>query len=50
MMEEAGANYFISQFSFGNLTQQEVLHSAGIFADEMLSAAPAARSAQGHLT
>ena len=36
MADEAGANYFISQFSFGNLTQEEVLHSAGIFAREML--------------
>jgi alkanesulfonate monooxygenase SsuD/methylene tetrahydromethanopterin reductase-like flavin-dependent oxidoreductase (luciferase family) len=36
MLEEAGANYFISQFSFGDLTQQEVLHSAGLFAHEML--------------
>jgi hypothetical protein len=50
MTEEAGANYFISQFSFGNLTQQEVLHSAGIFAREMLPAArePATRAVQGH--
>jgi len=39
MTDEAGANYFISQFSFGNFTQQEVLHSAGIFAREMLPAA-----------
>jgi alkanesulfonate monooxygenase SsuD/methylene tetrahydromethanopterin reductase-like flavin-dependent oxidoreductase (luciferase family) len=38
MADEAGINYFISQFSFGNLTQQEVLHSAGIFAREMLPA------------
>jgi alkanesulfonate monooxygenase SsuD/methylene tetrahydromethanopterin reductase-like flavin-dependent oxidoreductase (luciferase family) len=36
MAGEAGANYFISQFSFGDLTQEEVLHSAGIFAREML--------------
>ena len=36
MADEAGANYFISQFSFGDLTQQEVLHSAGIFAREVL--------------
>ena len=40
MVSEAGANYFISQFSFGDLSQQEVLHSAGIFAHEMISAAP----------
>jgi alkanesulfonate monooxygenase SsuD/methylene tetrahydromethanopterin reductase-like flavin-dependent oxidoreductase (luciferase family) len=36
--EQAGANYFISQFSFGDLTQEEVLHSAGLFAREMLPA------------
>jgi alkanesulfonate monooxygenase SsuD/methylene tetrahydromethanopterin reductase-like flavin-dependent oxidoreductase (luciferase family) len=38
MTEEAGANYFISQFSFGDLTHEEVLHSVGIFAREMLVA------------
>jgi alkanesulfonate monooxygenase SsuD/methylene tetrahydromethanopterin reductase-like flavin-dependent oxidoreductase (luciferase family) len=38
MTEEAGANYFISQFSFGDLTQDEVLHSASLFAREMLPA------------
>jgi hypothetical protein len=42
MTAEAGVNYFISQFSFGDLTHQEVLHSAGLFASEML---PAAREA-----
>jgi hypothetical protein len=36
MAEQAGANYFISQFSFGDLTQAEVLNSAGIFAREVL--------------
>jgi alkanesulfonate monooxygenase SsuD/methylene tetrahydromethanopterin reductase-like flavin-dependent oxidoreductase (luciferase family) len=36
MTGEAGANYFISQFSFGDLRQEEVLHSAGIFAREVL--------------
>ena len=35
-MEEAGVNYFIAQFSFGDLRQEEVLHSAGIFAQEVL--------------
>ena len=35
----AGVSYFISQFSFGNLTHEEVLHSAGIFAKEVLPAA-----------
>ena len=38
MTEEAGVNYFISQFSFGDLGHDEVLHSAGIFAREMLPA------------
>ena len=38
MAGEAGASYFIAQFSFGDLTQQEVLHSAGIFAREVLPA------------
>ena len=38
MAGEAGASYFISQFSFGDLSQQEVLHSAGIFARELLTA------------
>jgi hypothetical protein len=42
MANEAGANYFISQFSFGDLTQEEVLHSAGIFTREVL---PMAREA-----
>jgi alkanesulfonate monooxygenase SsuD/methylene tetrahydromethanopterin reductase-like flavin-dependent oxidoreductase (luciferase family) len=45
MTEEAGANYFISQFSFGDLKQQEALHSAGIFAREVL---PAARERVAH--
>jgi alkanesulfonate monooxygenase SsuD/methylene tetrahydromethanopterin reductase-like flavin-dependent oxidoreductase (luciferase family) len=35
----AGVSYFISQFSFGDLTHEEVLHSAGIFAKEVLPAA-----------
>jgi alkanesulfonate monooxygenase SsuD/methylene tetrahydromethanopterin reductase-like flavin-dependent oxidoreductase (luciferase family) len=36
MADAAGASYFISQFSFGDLSHQEVLHSAGIFAREVL--------------
>jgi alkanesulfonate monooxygenase SsuD/methylene tetrahydromethanopterin reductase-like flavin-dependent oxidoreductase (luciferase family) len=36
---EAGANYFVSQFSFGDLSHAEVLHSAGLFAREVLPAA-----------
>jgi alkanesulfonate monooxygenase SsuD/methylene tetrahydromethanopterin reductase-like flavin-dependent oxidoreductase (luciferase family) len=39
MTEEAGANYFISQFSFGDLAHDEVMHSVGIFAREMLPTA-----------
>jgi alkanesulfonate monooxygenase SsuD/methylene tetrahydromethanopterin reductase-like flavin-dependent oxidoreductase (luciferase family) len=39
MAKEAGANYFISQFSFGDLSHQEVMHSAGLFASEVLPAA-----------
>jgi alkanesulfonate monooxygenase SsuD/methylene tetrahydromethanopterin reductase-like flavin-dependent oxidoreductase (luciferase family) len=39
MTGEAGANYFISQFSFGDLRQEEVLHSVDIFAREMMPAA-----------
>jgi alkanesulfonate monooxygenase SsuD/methylene tetrahydromethanopterin reductase-like flavin-dependent oxidoreductase (luciferase family) len=38
MAAEAGASYFIAQFSFGDLSQQEVLHSAGIFARELIAA------------
>lgn len=38
MADEAGVSYFIAQFSFGDLTQQEVLHSAGIFAREVIPA------------
>lgn len=39
MTSEAGATYFISQFSFGDLSSEEVLHSVGIFAREMMPAA-----------
>jgi hypothetical protein len=38
MAGAAGASYFIAQFSFGDLSHQEVLHSAGIFAREVLPA------------
>jgi alkanesulfonate monooxygenase SsuD/methylene tetrahydromethanopterin reductase-like flavin-dependent oxidoreductase (luciferase family) len=36
MTAEAGANYFIGQFSFGELTHEEVMHSVGLFAREVL--------------
>jgi alkanesulfonate monooxygenase SsuD/methylene tetrahydromethanopterin reductase-like flavin-dependent oxidoreductase (luciferase family) len=39
MVDASATNYFIGQFSFGDLTQEEVLHSAGIFARELLPAA-----------
>jgi len=45
MASEAGASYFITQISFGDLSQQEVLHSAGIFAREVL---PASRERIAH--
>jgi alkanesulfonate monooxygenase SsuD/methylene tetrahydromethanopterin reductase-like flavin-dependent oxidoreductase (luciferase family) len=36
VVDASGANYFIGQFSFGDLSQEEVMHSAGIFAREVL--------------
>jgi alkanesulfonate monooxygenase SsuD/methylene tetrahydromethanopterin reductase-like flavin-dependent oxidoreductase (luciferase family) len=39
MLQAAGANYFISQFSFGDLRHHEVMHSAGLFVREVLPAA-----------
>jgi alkanesulfonate monooxygenase SsuD/methylene tetrahydromethanopterin reductase-like flavin-dependent oxidoreductase (luciferase family) len=47
MAAAAGASYFISQFSFGDLSHQEVLHSAGIFARELLAAPPESGPAKG---
>jgi alkanesulfonate monooxygenase SsuD/methylene tetrahydromethanopterin reductase-like flavin-dependent oxidoreductase (luciferase family) len=38
IVSEAGASYFVAQFSFGDLSHEEVLHSAGIFAREVLPA------------
>ncbi len=43
-MNEAGANYFVGQFAFGDLTLEETLRSVGLFAGEvmpMLERAPA---------
>lgn len=37
--KEAGVNYFISQFSFGDLSHEEETHSAGIFAREAIPVA-----------
>src|SRR5438876_1282342 len=35
-LEEAGANYFVGQFAFGNLSLEETLRSIGLFADEVM--------------
>ena len=43
-LAEAGANYFVGQFAFGNLTQEETLRSIALFAGEvttLLERAPA---------
>ena len=42
MTAEAGATYFISQFSFGDLAHDEVTHSVKLFAREVLPMAQAA--------
>jgi alkanesulfonate monooxygenase SsuD/methylene tetrahydromethanopterin reductase-like flavin-dependent oxidoreductase (luciferase family) len=39
MAKEAGASYFIVQFSFGDLTHEEVKRSAAIFAREVITSA-----------
>lgn len=36
MSEAAGTNYFIGQFSFGDLGHDEVMHSVGLFARDVL--------------
>ncbi len=35
-LAETGANYFVGQFAFGNLTQDETLRSIGLFSDEVM--------------
>jgi alkanesulfonate monooxygenase SsuD/methylene tetrahydromethanopterin reductase-like flavin-dependent oxidoreductase (luciferase family) len=37
-MAEAGTNYFVSQFAFGDLTQAEVLRTVDLFAREVMPA------------
>jgi hypothetical protein len=37
MIDEAGVSYFIAQFSFGDLSHQEVLQSVQIFAEQVVS-------------
>ncbi len=36
-LAEAGANYFVGQFAFGNLTQEETLRSIALFSDEVMT-------------
>jgi alkanesulfonate monooxygenase SsuD/methylene tetrahydromethanopterin reductase-like flavin-dependent oxidoreductase (luciferase family) len=33
---ESGANYFVGQFAFGDLTQKETLRSIGLFSEEVM--------------
>jgi hypothetical protein len=37
-MEEAGTNYFVGQFAFGDLTSTEVLRTIDLFAREVMPA------------
>jgi alkanesulfonate monooxygenase SsuD/methylene tetrahydromethanopterin reductase-like flavin-dependent oxidoreductase (luciferase family) len=37
-MEEAGTNYFVGQFAFGDLTSAEVLRTIDLFAREVMPA------------
>ena len=37
-MEEAGANYFVGQFAFGDLTLAEVLRTVELFVREVMPA------------
>jgi alkanesulfonate monooxygenase SsuD/methylene tetrahydromethanopterin reductase-like flavin-dependent oxidoreductase (luciferase family) len=37
VVEAAGANYFIAQFSFGDLAHEQVLRSAGLFVEHVMS-------------
>jgi hypothetical protein len=37
-MAEAGANYFVAQFAFGDLTRDEVLRTVDLFAREVMPA------------
>jgi alkanesulfonate monooxygenase SsuD/methylene tetrahydromethanopterin reductase-like flavin-dependent oxidoreductase (luciferase family) len=35
-LEASGANYFVGQFAFGDLTQEETLRSIGLFAEQVM--------------
>jgi alkanesulfonate monooxygenase SsuD/methylene tetrahydromethanopterin reductase-like flavin-dependent oxidoreductase (luciferase family) len=37
VVEAAGANYFIAQFSFGDLAHEQVLRSAGLFVEHVMT-------------
>jgi len=36
-LAESGANYFVGQFAFGNLTQEEILSSIALFSEEVMT-------------
>jgi alkanesulfonate monooxygenase SsuD/methylene tetrahydromethanopterin reductase-like flavin-dependent oxidoreductase (luciferase family) len=36
-LAESGANYFVGQFAFGNLTQEETLSSIALFSEEVMT-------------
>ena len=36
-LAESGANYFVGQFAFGNLTLEETLRSIALFSDEVMT-------------
>jgi hypothetical protein len=35
-LAESGANYFVGQFAFGNLSLEETLRSIALFSDEVM--------------
>jgi alkanesulfonate monooxygenase SsuD/methylene tetrahydromethanopterin reductase-like flavin-dependent oxidoreductase (luciferase family) len=35
-MSESGANYFVGQFAFGDLSQEETLRSIALFSEEVI--------------
>jgi len=37
VVEAAGVNYFIAQFSFGDLAHEQVLRSAGSFVEHVMT-------------
>jgi alkanesulfonate monooxygenase SsuD/methylene tetrahydromethanopterin reductase-like flavin-dependent oxidoreductase (luciferase family) len=35
-MSDSGANYFVGQFAFGDLTQEETLRSVALFSEKVM--------------